>query len=86
MAEQPMDDGFLEIRISGKKIYCNSHKEGGVTCKTIRSKSTGKGKPVFTGMVVGTLAGLVFIPLMYILIQTITDRKKVKGKNAESKD
>ena len=44
------------------------------------------GVPVFTGMVVGTLAGLVFIPLMYILIQTITDRKKVKGKNAESKD
>ena len=44
------------------------------------------GVPVFTGMVVGTLAGLVFIPLMYILIQTITDRKKVKGKNAKSKD
>ena len=44
------------------------------------------GVPVFTGMVVGTLAGLVFIPLMYILIQTITDHKKVKGKNAESKD
>lgn len=44
------------------------------------------GVPVFTGMVVGTLAGLVFIPLMYILIQTITDHKKVKGKNAKSKD
>ena len=44
------------------------------------------GVPVFTGMVVGTLAGLIFIPLMYILIQTITDHKKVKGKNAESKD
>ncbi len=43
------------------------------------------GVPVFTGMVVGTVAGLIFIPLMYILIQTITDHKK-KGKNAKSKD
>ena len=48
LAKQTMDDGFLEIRISGKKIYCSSHKEGEVTCKTIRLKSTGKGKPVFT--------------------------------------
>ena len=37
-----------ENRISGKKIYCSSHKEGEVTCKTIRSKSTGKEKPAFT--------------------------------------
>jgi len=44
------------------------------------------GVPVFTGMLVGTIAGLVFIPLMYILIQTITDYKKPKGKNAESKN
>lgn len=34
------------------------------------------GVPVFTGMIIGTLAGLVLIPLMYILIQTITDYKK----------
>ena len=48
LAKQTMDDGFLEIRISGKKIYCSSHKEGEVTCKTIRSKITGKEKPAFT--------------------------------------
>ena len=48
LVKQTMDDGFLEIRISGKKIYCSSHKEGEVTCKTIRSKSTGKEKPAFT--------------------------------------
>ncbi len=34
------------------------------------------GVPVFSGMIIGTFAGLVLIPLMYILIQTITDYKK----------
>ena len=46
---------------------------------------TAVGVPVFTGMIIGTFAGLVLIPLMYILIQTITDYKKpeqnVKHKN-----
>jgi multidrug efflux pump subunit AcrB len=37
---------------------------------------TAVGVPVFTGMIIGTFAGLVLIPLMYILIQTITDYKK----------
>ncbi len=45
------------------------------------------GVPVFTGMVVGTIAGLVLIPLMYILVQTITEYKfKKKGKNEKSTD
>ncbi len=42
------------------------------------------GVPVFSGMIIGTLCGLVLIPLMYILIQTITDYKFQKGKNDES--
>ncbi|MBR1398716.1 MAG: efflux RND transporter permease subunit [Alphaproteobacteria bacterium] len=41
------------------------------------------GVPVFTGMIIGTFSGLVLIPLMYILIQTITDYK-FKDKNAQS--
>jgi hydrophobe/amphiphile efflux-1 (HAE1) family protein len=36
------------------------------------------GVPVFTGMIIGTMAGLILIPLMYILIQTITDYKAEK--------
>ena len=40
------------------------------------------GVPVFTGMIIGTMAGLILIPLMYILIQTITDYK-AKNKNAK---
>ena len=32
------------------------------------------GVPVFSGMLVGTLCGLVVIPLMYIMIQTMVDR------------
>lgn len=39
------------------------------------------GVPVFSGMIIGTFAGLVLIPLMYILIQTITDYKQ--NKNAK---
>ncbi|MCQ2735057.1 MAG: efflux RND transporter permease subunit [Alphaproteobacteria bacterium] len=34
------------------------------------------GVPVFWGMIVGTVAGLILIPLMYILVQTITEYKK----------
>jgi multidrug efflux pump subunit AcrB len=37
---------------------------------------TAVGVPVFTGMIIGTLSGLVLIPLMYILVQTITDYKQ----------
>jgi len=33
------------------------------------------GVPVFSGMLVGTLGGLFIIPLFYILIQTIVDKK-----------
>ena len=32
------------------------------------------GVPVFSGMLVGTLGGLIVIPLLYILIQTIVDK------------
>jgi len=32
------------------------------------------GTPVFFGMTIGTVLGLIFIPLFYILIQTIVDR------------
>lgn len=39
------------------------------------------GVPVFYGMIIGTMGGLLLIPLMYILIQTITEYKK-KGNNA----
>lgn len=34
------------------------------------------GVPVFAGMLVGTIAGLVVIPLLYIMVQTIVERKK----------
>ena len=34
------------------------------------------GVPVFAGMLVGTVFGLVVIPLLYILVQTIVERKK----------
>jgi hydrophobe/amphiphile efflux-1 (HAE1) family protein len=45
------------------------------------------GVPVFTGMVVGTIAGLVLIPLMYILIQTISEYKfKKNTKDDKSAD
>ncbi len=40
------------------------------------------GVPVFAGMIIGTAAGLVLIPLMYILIQTMTDYQK-KETNAQ---
>ena len=39
------------------------------------------GVPVFSGMIIGTVAGLVLIPLMYILVQTITDYKKEDGQH-----
>lgn len=41
------------------------------------------GVPVFWGMIIGTMGGLLLIPLMYILIQTITEYKK-KPENGES--
>lgn len=34
------------------------------------------GVPVFSGMLVGTMCGLVVIPLFYILVQTIVERKR----------
>ncbi len=34
------------------------------------------GVPVFSGMLVGTIFGLVVIPLLYIMVQTIVERKK----------
>lgn len=34
------------------------------------------GVPVFWGMIVGTMGGLILIPLMYILVQSITEYKK----------
>ena len=39
------------------------------------------GRPVFWGMLLGTVLGLFIIPLFYILIQTITD--KISGKKIE---
>ncbi len=41
------------------------------------------GVPVFSGMIIGTAVGLVLIPLMYILVQTITDYR-AKGKDEQS--
>ena len=38
------------------------------------------GVPVFSGMIIGTMGGLLLIPLMYILVQNITEYKK-KDKN-----
>ena len=34
------------------------------------------GVPVFAGMLVGTICGLVVIPLFYVLVQSIVERKK----------
>ena len=42
------------------------------------------GVPVFAGMIIGTIAGLLLIPLMYILVQTITEYKFKKAENDES--
>jgi len=36
------------------------------------------GVPVFSGMIIGTFAGLVLIPLMYVLIQNISEYKRKK--------
>jgi multidrug efflux pump subunit AcrB len=36
------------------------------------------GVPVFSGMLVGTLCGLVVIPLLYILVQSLVERKRLK--------
>ena len=32
------------------------------------------GVPVFYGMLIGTIGGLVVIPLLYVLVQTITEK------------
>lgn len=37
------------------------------------------GVPVFSGMIVGTMGGLLLIPLMYVLVQNITEYKKNKN-------
>ncbi|MBP5215067.1 MAG: efflux RND transporter permease subunit [Alphaproteobacteria bacterium] len=42
---------------------------------------TAVGVPVFTGMIFGTVVGLIIIPLMYILVQNITEHKN-NGKKA----
>ncbi|MCM1322659.1 MAG: efflux RND transporter permease subunit [Acetobacter sp.] len=34
------------------------------------------GVPVFAGMLVGTIFGLIVIPLLYVMVQTIVERKK----------
>lgn len=34
------------------------------------------GVPVFAGMLIGTLCGLIIIPLFYILVQTIVEKKR----------
>ena len=34
------------------------------------------GVPVFSGMIIGTMGGLLLIPLMYVLVQNITEYKK----------
>ena len=34
------------------------------------------GVPVFWGMIVGTMGGLILIPLMYILVQSVMEYKK----------
>lgn len=41
------------------------------------------GVPVFCGMIIGTICGLVLIPLMYILIQSLAEYRR-KDKNAKS--
>ena len=41
------------------------------------------GVPVFWGMIIGTMGGLVLIPLMYVLVQTITEYGK-KPENGKS--
>ena len=37
------------------------------------------GVPVFSGMIVGTMGGLLLIPLMYVLVQNIAEYKKNKN-------
>ncbi len=37
------------------------------------------GTPVFYGMLVGTVAGLFVIPLLYVLVQTLADKAMKKG-------
>lgn len=46
------------------------------------------GIPVFWGMIIGTFAGLLLIPLMYVLVQTITEYKftEKSHKNGQSKN
>ena len=39
------------------------------------------GTPVFWGMTIGTILGLVFIPLLYIFVQTIVDKIYHKNTN-----
>lgn len=43
------------------------------------------GVPVFYGMLVGTMVGLIIIPMLYVLFQTLTEKVSgpVKVKKAE---
>jgi multidrug efflux pump subunit AcrB len=39
------------------------------------------GVPVFYGMLIGTAGGLVVIPLLYVLVQTVTEKFAAKHQN-----
>ena len=41
------------------------------------------GVPVFYGMLIGTAAGLIIIPMLYVLFQTITEKMFPKKEDAE---
>lgn len=41
------------------------------------------GVPVFWGMIIGTIAGLLLIPLMYVFVQTLTEYK-FKGNTTKN--
>lgn len=42
------------------------------------------GRPVFWGMLLGTVLGLFIIPLFYVLVQTVTDRLRKRRLNKQN--
>lgn len=44
------------------------------------------GVPVFYGMLIGTVVGLLVIPLLYVLVQTMVDRFTARSKNKTTID
>lgn len=44
------------------------------------------GTPVFFGMLIGTVLGLLIIPLFYVLVQNLVDMAAAKGNKAEAKN